>query len=333
MLTLFHHSLPVWAIDKGGWANPEVREHFIEFSKDIAINLGDLVDYWVIFNEPALFNSLSYIIGMWPHSQKGLNVLDHRFFGKAMENMEAAHKEVYDFIHLLDKNAFVGIAKNMALYRGHHIHDRVISNLVKYRMNWEFLDRTMTHMDFIGVNYYGEEILRNFSLYFDDGKEYSEAGRGVNPKGFYEILSLVHERYNVQRRYRDKDDETILPLIITENGVSDSTDNIRPAYLIEHLLAVHKAMQDGVNILGYIHWTLSDNWEWVDGYCPKFGLVSVDRENNTRHPRFSYGLYKEIAESKVITLSQRKDAILRVLSNSGSTKFMCRDEDGPNSFR
>ena len=61
MLTLFHHSLPVWAIDKGGWANQEVREHFIAFSKDVYDELGDLVDQWVIFNEPALFNSLSYV--------------------------------------------------------------------------------------------------------------------------------------------------------------------------------------------------------------------------------------------------------------------------------
>ena len=99
MLTLFHHSLPVWAIDKGGWANPEVREHFVSFARDVVVHLGESVDQWVIFNEPALFNSLSYVIGLWPHSQKGVNILDQRFFGKAMVNMVDAHKRVYDFIH------------------------------------------------------------------------------------------------------------------------------------------------------------------------------------------------------------------------------------------
>ena len=79
MLTLFHHSLPVWAIDKGGWANQEVREQFYSLFKNVYDELGDLVDQWVIFNEPALFNSLSYVVGIWPHSQKGLNVLDQDF--------------------------------------------------------------------------------------------------------------------------------------------------------------------------------------------------------------------------------------------------------------
>ena len=193
MLTLFHHSLPVWAIDKGGWANREVREHFVQFSKDIVMELGDLVDQWVIFNEPALYNSLSYVVGMWPHSEKGLNVLDQRIFGKALVNMVEAHKRVYDYIHKIDKHAFVGIAKNMALYKGHHIHDKVISNFLKYRMNWEFLDRTINYMDFIGINYYGEETVKNFSIFFDDKKEYSEAGQGVNPKGLYDILTSIHE--------------------------------------------------------------------------------------------------------------------------------------------
>ena len=65
---------------------------------------------------------------------------------------------------------FVGIAKNMALYKGYHIHDKVISNFLKYRMNWEFLDRTVNYMDFIGINYYGEEIVKNFSLFLTKRK-------------------------------------------------------------------------------------------------------------------------------------------------------------------
>ena len=332
MLTLFHHSLPVWAIDKGGWANQEVREHFIAFSKDVYDELGDLVDQWVIFNEPALFNSLSYVVGIWPHSQKGLNVLDQRFFGKALVNMVEAHKRIYDYIHQKDSKAFVGIAKNMALYKGYHIHDKVISNFLKYRMNWEFLDRTVNYMDFIGINYYGEEIVKNFSLFFDEEKEYSEAGRGVNPRGLYEILLQTHDRYNIKQRYRDLEDNKHIPIIITENGVSDSTDKIRPAYLIEHLLAVHNAIKEGVPVLGYIHWTLSDNWEWADGYCPKFGLLSVDRTNNTRIARDSFFLFQSIARNKWITQSQRLEATEKVLSNAGMPKYMCRDTDGQTAL-
>ena len=246
--------------------------------------------------------------------------------------MVEAHKRVYDYIHKIDKHAFVGIAKNMALYKGHHIHDKVISNFLKYRMNWEFLDRTINYMDFIGINYYGEETVKNFSIFFDDKKEYSEAGRGVNPKGLYDILTSIHERYNLKRRYRDDNSTKNLPIIITENGVSDSTDKLRPAYLIEHLLAIHKAIKKRGRGACYIHWTLSDNWEWADGYCPKFGLLEVDRIHNKRYPRDSFYLFQEIANSKQITNAQRIDAIEKVLSNTGSIKFMCRDTDGQTAL-
>lgn len=148
-----------------------------------------------------------------------------------------------------------------------------------------------------------------------ENDEYSESGRGVYPDGLYRMLLQFHERYK----------HLNVPFIIAENGVSDETDLIRRPYLLEHLLSVYAAMiqvltlkislltlnysfihtncilyllvivLQGVPVLGYLFWTISDNWEWADGYGPKFGLVAVDRANNlARIPRPSYHLFTKV---------------------------------------
>ncbi|KAJ7533178.1 hypothetical protein O6H91_13G036500 [Diphasiastrum complanatum] len=120
-----------------------------------------------------------------------------------------------------------------------------------------------------------------------DEEEYSEAGRGVYPDGLLEVLNAFHKRYRAHH--------PSLKYIITENGFADSRDLRRRPYLLEHLLAAYTALKQGIPLEGYFHWTLSDNWEWADGYCPKFGLVAVDRIHELkRHPRPSYYLYQQV---------------------------------------
>jgi hypothetical protein len=98
---------------------------------------------------------------------------------------------------------------------------------------------------------------------------------------------------------------------VTENGVADSTDRLRGPYLHEHLLAVTAAASEGADMRGYLFWTISDNWEWADGYCPKFGIADVKRgEGNATHPlprekRRSFDLFHQAAKSKVVTAAAR----------------------------
>ncbi|CAD6255706.1 unnamed protein product [Miscanthus lutarioriparius] len=100
-----------------------------------------------------------------------------------------------------------------------------------------------------------------------------------------------------------------IPFIITENGVSDETDLIRKPYILEHLLAIYAAIIMGVPVLGYLFWTMSDNWEWADGYGPKFGLVAVGRANNlARKPRPSYYLFSKVVRTGKITRQDRLGA-------------------------
>lgn len=194
-----------------------------------------------------------------------------------------------------------------------------------------------------------QEVVSAPGLKHVEKDEYSESGRGVYPDGLYRVLISFHDRY---KKYS-------LPYIITENGVSDSSDYIRRPYITEHLLAIQAAMKkvsalnplmmvfwtsrleiscfghsmawcvladenwynrmleqksnvpwwtlfpfswtclgnlvQGVPVQGYCFWTTSDNWEWADGYGPKFGLVAVDRHNDLgRTPRPSYYLFGEV---------------------------------------
>ncbi|GFQ02238.1 beta-glucosidase-like sfr2 chloroplastic [Phtheirospermum japonicum] len=175
-----------------------------------------------------------------------------------------------------------------------------------------FIDSISEKLDYIGINYYGQEVICGAGLKMVETDEYSESGRGVYPDGLYRVLLHFHERYK----------HLGVPYIITENGISDETDLIRRPYIMEHLLATYAAMtmflssmdrylgvKQGVPILGYLFWTISDNWEWADGYGPKFGLVAVDRfKNLERSPRPSYHLFSKIVKSGKITRLDRARA-------------------------
>ena len=176
---------------------------------------------------------------------------------------------------------------------------------VELDMNWRFPERIRGRVDFFGMNYYGAEWIRGGRLVLEPDEEYSEAGRAVSPTGLYTMLKEVH------RRFPD------LPIIITENGIADATDILRPAYLLEHLAAVAQARREGVPVSGYIFWTLSDNLEWGDGYCPKFGLVAVDRAHGLKRiPRPSYDLFRRIAATREITSAMRDEAWVSVAAHA-----------------
>ena len=144
-----------------------------------------------------------------------------------------------------------------------------------------------------GLNYYGQEFQAGVGkVAIMPGEEYSDSGRAIYPDGLYHIMLAFHKKF------------PSIPLVITENGVADAEDILRPAYIAEHLVAIAAARAVGVPVAGYVFWTVSDNWEWADGYCPKFGLFSVDR-NDTSLPRSprnsSLALFTELANTRVLT--------------------------------
>ncbi|KAH9329907.1 hypothetical protein KI387_002015, partial [Taxus chinensis] len=209
--------------------------------------------------------------------------------------------------------ARVGIAHHASFMRPYGIFDVSAVVLSSKMTLFPYVDSICDKLDFLGINYYGQEVVSVPGLKLVDNDEYSESGRSVYPDGLYRILLKFHERYR----------HLNLPFIVTENGVSDATDLIRRPYILEHLLAVRAAMDKGVPVLGYLFWTISDNWEWADGYGPKFGLVAVDRVNNlSRIPRPSYFLFSAVVKTGKVTQQQREIAWneLQTVAAEGKTR-------------
>ncbi len=143
----------------------------------------------------------------------------------------------------------------------------------------------------------------------------------------YRLLDFFNKRYNGPLSFRQSKVE--MPFVITENGISDEDDIFRPCYLIEHLMAVSLAIKAGIPVKGYVFWTISDNFEWSDGYGPKFGLVAVDRANNLKRiPRPSYFLFSTIVKNRQITEGQRDINWQQLMAKVGKPRKLYRSEDG-----
>lgn len=326
MLTLSHHSVPKWVQEKGGWKNPETVGDFFEFSKRILREFHSVVDWWITFNEPQIFTLFAYQAGIWPPGERGgiLSFLDLPFYQgsgiRVVNHMIDAHKRIYDFARRHFPSIRMGIAQNVADYRGATFIGGMLAPRVDSFMNWTFLDGIRGSMDFVGLNYYGAEWLGATGIEILPEEEYSEAGRAVFPQGLLRILRESRSRYP-------------LPIMITENGIADSTDWIRPLYLAEHLAAVHRGIKEGIPIQGYFHWTLSDNLEWSDGYCPRFGLVEVDRNRNLeRIPRKSFHFYREIVRSRTLSGKDRVGAWQEYQKHRGGTRPFCRAKNGRDAL-
>ncbi|CAL5393522.1 unnamed protein product [Camellia sinensis] len=304
MLTLFHHSLPPWAGEYGGWKLEKTVDYFVDFTRLVVDSVSDIVDYWVTFNEPHVFCMLTYCAGTWPGGNPDMlevatSALPTGVFNQAMHWIAIAHSKAYDYIHgkSTSTNSIVGVAHHVSFIRPYGLFDVPAISLTNSLTLFPYLDDISHKLDFIGINYYGQEVVSGAGLKLVETDEYSESGRAVYPDGLYRMLLQFHDRYK----------HLNVPFIVTENGVSDETDLIRRPYMLEHLLAIYAAMIMGVPVLGYLFWTISDNWEWADGYGPKFGLVAVDRANNlARIPRPSYHLFSKVATTGKVTRQDRE---------------------------
>ncbi|MBM3382934.1 MAG: glycoside hydrolase family 1 protein [Betaproteobacteria bacterium] len=352
MVTLFHHSLPIWAVEMGGWSNRLVVDAFVSFVKDVVSECGGLVDEWITFNEPTVFSLLSDVARIWPPGGKqrisglvSVPLITRGAYWLSLENMAEAHKRAYDSIRSLDRQlastrnpfahglpARVGLAHNISYNNGARWFDWASARYFDAISKYTFTDRIVGQLDFLGINYYGQEVVKGLGVAFVDRAEYSESGRAVYPEGLSLLLLDYHQRYNKKKVARTRAN-TELKFVITENGVSDSTDALRGVYFVEHLAAVRHAQGLGVPVEGYYFWTLSDNWEWADGYCPKFGLLEVDRENNLeRRPRPSFILFREVATHRSVSAQSRDLQWKRYLAAQGTPRPQCRDENGRDSL-
>ena len=350
MITLFHHDLPSWLIpgyhptskSKLGWLDDSADKFFINYVDDLIIHIKDKVDYVVTFNEPTLFAFLTHIVNVFPSNKPkitdGFNVfLNLSEYFQVTNKLVNLNKQLYHLIKSHNKQLPVGLVHVVPYYEyPEGLNNFLADILADLIVTNGFPDSIINDIDFLGINYYAEEraSVVNYGLDLTDSNSISDSGRVINPKGLYNILKHFHNRY--------KDRRPDLYYFITENGLADNIDLTRMIYLVEHLTYLDKALKSGIPVKGYIHWTISDNWEWADGYCPKFGLVHVDRENNLfRTPRPSFYIYQKIITDKIISNGLREYAFnigqkMLDLRQSDSefadqwdgNRDFCRDKDG-----
>ncbi|MCK5319982.1 glycoside hydrolase family 1 protein [Candidatus Parcubacteria bacterium] len=285
VVTLWHWTSPLWIAKAGGWANKETITRYLRYVDLIVNELGGNIDYWVTLNEPNLFTFFSYITGKFPPEK-------HNIFkaNKVMNNLVKAHNNAYDKIHEYFPNAKAGITGLYNYIEPAHKWNFVELFLAKFIhkiWNKNMLDKTIKNSDFIGCNYYFHDRIVWYPPFKKNlNKLVHDKGWEIYPEGMYHILKFL-------QKYKK-------PIYILENGLADRGDKLRKQFIKDHLFYVHKAIKTGADVRGYFHWSLLDNFEWAEGYAPKFGLFTVDRKTFERKARPSAKFYGEICKTNSI---------------------------------
>lgn len=310
MVTLHHFSNPLWLVEKGDFNNKIVVDYFRRYVSKVVETLGDLIPKWVTINEPMVYVFMRYIQGLFPAPQKkgwsaGL---------QAIRNLLRCHAVAYHIIKERYADAPVGVAKNMAVFAarpGGNRLDRWWAGRIAWifndlwmqcmnngRLYWPLGKEKIPHLagsfDFTGLNYYTRFYVKfppvgglldeewGPDALVSDGN-YGE----VYPAGLFQLIKrlLPYEK----------------PIYITENGVPDNEDQLRPFFILTHLREVWRAVSFCYPVMGYYHWSLVDNFEWDRGWTQRFGLIVMDPETQARHLRPSGRLYSEICHSHSIS--------------------------------
>ncbi|NPV88027.1 glycoside hydrolase family 1 protein [Coprothermobacteraceae bacterium] len=301
VLTLHHFTIPIWLYNKGGFLNEKFPEYFERFVSKVVPYFKPYVRYWITINEPVVIGTMGYIMGWWPPGHKNMK---EAF--KAVNHLIKAHARAYRLIKEANPDNKVSIAHNMTLidpFRDWNPLDVALANRLNYIYNYAILDSLSTgrivkpfgnyehveglldSMDFIGINYY-TRVFARFKLkgWFDLAVkgETNDFGQEIYPEGILRVLLSVKDRYG-------KD------VMITEHGTADKADKWRPRVIQDTINLLREARKKGVNVIGYMHWSLMDNFEWAEGYSMRFGLFEVDFDTQERKPRRSAYIYREIA--------------------------------------
>ncbi len=316
MITLHHFTNPMWLAEQGGWENTKVVNFFGRYTQKVVEELGELCQIWCTINEPIIYGTHAYLIGRWYPGKKSLLKLV-----KVTRNQVHAHNLAYNILHAKNPNYSIGMAQHCAAFAAANSSraSKSIATIRDNLLNWRFLDAialgkwrfpcslwpktrkiSCDTNDYFGINYYGRHLVK-FSLKAV-GELFGEAvpahpdiawmapwqDREIYPAGIGEFLEKMYQRYHK-------------PLYITENGIADNEDSIRSRFLLTHLASVHRAIQKGIPVKGFYHWTLVDNYEWVEGWTTRFGLVKLNPTTQERTLRPSGTLFSEIAKQNAIT--------------------------------
>jgi len=285
LLTYSHFSMPRWFACKGGWHNPAAADLYARFCEKATKHFGDLVDYASTFNEPDIPQLLNWINlpgtqgknlvetlqGNLPKVRKQLNAPEFAdfFLGdgkKIRDGLLEAHRKGKAAMKSVRNDMRVGFNLAMSDDQAAPTDSHLAEKRADVYGPWLEVAR---QCDYLGVQAYSRSIVGKKDLPPPKDAETTQVGWEYYPECVEHVV-----------RYASK--ETGVPILVTENGIATTDDNRRVEYYQRALTGLKRAIDDGVDVRGYVTWSLLDNFEWMSGFEPKFGIVAVDLATQRR---------------------------------------------------
>jgi beta-glucosidase len=308
MLTLWHFTLPAWVAARGGWEWPGAPAAFAAFAARVADRFGGDVDWWCTLNEPNVYAAKAYLTAEWPPE-----VADAGRAARVLAALLQAHALAAAALRAHDRAdadgdglaTRIGLAHSVRLFdpaSSWSPLDGVVADVADGFFNWTVVDAVATGVvririrnvidftaalpdlpgsfDYLGLNYYTRDRLSAQLR----GLLAPRARAGDGRRPFVAVPHPSHERTDMDQEVYPEGLYRVLtrfagygwPILVTENGMADRAGDRRPAFLRAHIYALDRARADGVPILGYLYWSLTDNFEWAHGYRGRYGLYAID---------------------------------------------------------
>lgn len=311
LVTLHHFTHPLWLEEKGGFEESSIVWYFERFVRYVVEHLGDLITDYITLNEPNVYSSLGYHFGIFPPGKRSI-----RLYHRVLKHMTLCHITAYKLIHKLRREkgfpgkTLVGAAHHLRIFHPmkwynpldyitakimEHLFQSIviksmISGFLRLPIGFGAPLKVGKYLDFFGINYYTRTAARFKGLYpgVMPNTPRNDLDWEIYPRGLYSLCKRYYKRYR-------------LPIWITENGTCDASDAHRAQYLYDHLHEIAKLQEEGIHVVRYYHWTLMDNFEWLEGESAPFGLIHVDFETQQRTVRKSGRFYAEICRRKEVT--------------------------------
>ncbi|HZR82115.1 MAG TPA: glycoside hydrolase family 1 protein [Candidatus Binatia bacterium] len=329
--TLHHFTNPLWVQRQGGWENPRVVDWLAGFAGRAARAFGDRVRIWWTINEPMVAPALCYLMGIHPPAVRDLTralpvarhvLLAHGAMYRAIKEA-APHAPAVGpvlqmpYIAPLDPSSDVdraAAAQQDFLFNEYYLQGLVRGVVSPPIGGGEEIPGLAGSYDVVGLNYYARMLVSGTGA---QDLVHPAGGAGSGDGGEGEMPLMGARRRDEPPEFHDQMGWEVYPpglhaqlvrlkalgkpLYVTENGMATRDERARCRHLLAHLAQVHRAIEDGADVRGFLYWTLMDNFEWAEGYTKTFGLVEVDRARDlARRPREAAYLFRDVARAKAI---------------------------------
>ena len=312
MVTLHHFVNPQWLAERHAWETGEVIGLFERYARKVTEALHEFVSLWCTINEPNVYMFSGWAAGVYPPGKKNIGLAL-----RVAQNVLRAHAAAYRAVHAVQPSASVGLPIHFRpIFPAHSAFapdvwaartqfnlfssvftDAIRTGRMRQLLGTAAIPEAKNTLDFFGMQYYTADVTR-FDLTnpgelfgrraFPAGAEMDDAKIYASyPPGFFWALEWAHKQG--------------WPIYVTENGIGDAADKLRPRYLLTHLRELWRAVNFNWDVRGYFHWSLVDNFEWERGWTHRFGLYALDTETQARAPRASAKLYAEVCRANALS--------------------------------